>query len=328
MFSTSVTKRGTRFAIDNLTALKNRYHENTFEVVVEIVQTGRSLMQDSFSYVHFLLHDFTYLQGSLGQVVQLIPSLTCVAICVTNGLTDTELLSLLSLKNLKTFRLVPYSEVEEQNQKFEITFKGGVVPLLRKFGHFLESLDISFFTVIDIWTVFKCCPNLIRFWFKSHCDSVTVLSESEIALYLNNKEKRLILKNLDGLFCGYNTSPEILHFLLSFPALKEIHINSCDALTDEVLQSAISCHKFKNIKNFDLSFCNYVTKRGIDALMTYHNCVEEIRIQSCDNLTHENVYEWHLQAKKENWKFNIHYKDSEFDKYYCSNKKDYCLKYV
>jgi hypothetical protein len=45
-------------------------------------------------------------------------------------------------------------------------------------------------------------------------------------------------------------------------------------------------------------------------------------------LTHENVYEWHLQAKKENWKFNILYKDSDFDKYYCSNKNDYCLKYV
>jgi hypothetical protein len=329
MYSTSVTKRGTRFAINNLTALKNLYHESTFEVVVEIIQTGRSLMQDSFSYVHLSLGNFTpYIQGILGQVVQLIPSLTCVVLCVTKGLTDTDLLSLLSLKNLRTFRLVPYSEVEEQNQEFEITFKGGVVPLLRKFGHFLESLDISFFTVIDIWTVFKFCPNLIRFWFNSHCDSVTVLSESEIALYLNNEEKRLILKNLDGLFCGYNTSPEILHFLLSFPALKEIEINSCDALTDEFLQSAISCHKFKNVKKFNLSFCHYVTKRGIDALMTNRNCVEEIRIKSCDNLTHENVYEWHLQAKKNNWKFNILYKDSDFDKYYCSNKKDYCLKYV
>ncbi len=51
---------------------------------------------------------------------------------------------------------------------------------------------MSFFNVIDIWTVFKFCPNLILLWFKSHCDSVTVLSESEIALYRNNEEERLI----------------------------------------------------------------------------------------------------------------------------------------
>ncbi len=136
------------------------------------------------------------------------------------------------------------------------------------------------------------------------------------------------MKNLDGLFCGYNTSPQILNFLLSFPVLIEIDIKPCDALTDEFLQSAVSFHKLKNVKNFTLSFCHYVTKRGIDALMTNNNCVKEIRIKCCDNLTHENAYEWHLQAKKENWKFNIHYKDSDFDKYYCSNKNDYCLKYV
>ncbi len=131
MYSTSVTKRGTRFAIESLTALKNLYHESTFEVLVGIIQTRWYLMQDSFSYVHLSLDYFTpYIQGSLGQVVQLIPSLTCVVICVTKGLTDTDLLSLVSLKNLRTFRLVYFSEFEEQNQESEITFKGGVVPLL------------------------------------------------------------------------------------------------------------------------------------------------------------------------------------------------------
>jgi hypothetical protein len=332
MYSTSVTKRGALLAIENLTALKHLHHESTFEALVELMQTGwdRNLLKisDSFSEVHLSLGYFTpYIQGSLGQVVQLIPSLTCVDIFVTKGLNDSDLVSLLSLKNLKTFHLKHPSEAEEQNQEFEITFKGGVVPLLRKFGHCLESLNITFFTVIDIWTVFKFCPNLILFFFESHCDSVTVLPESEIALYRNNEEKRLILKNLAVLVFGYDTSPEVLHFLFSFPALIEIEIIACEALTDEVLQNAISRNEFKNVMIFNLSFCHYVTKRGIDALMTNRNCVEKLRIKRCNNLTHENVYEWHLQAIKLNWNLNIHYRTYYLNKHYCSNKID-CLKYV
>jgi hypothetical protein len=47
--------------------------------------------------------------------------------------------------------------------------------------------------------------------------------------------------------------------------------------------------------------------------MTNGNCVEEIVIDFCRNLTHGNAYEWHLQAKKENWKLNLRYKNSDVE---------------
>jgi hypothetical protein len=73
-----------------------------------------------------------------------------------------------------------------------------VVPILKKFGHLLEDLDISFFIVVDIWTILKFCPYLYILIFYRHCDSVTALSESELELNRSDRseKERFILKNL------------------------------------------------------------------------------------------------------------------------------------
>jgi hypothetical protein len=317
MYCTSVTKQGIQLAINNLTKLKSLHHLSTFEVLVEFIQKNRSdqnwsELPNLFSLVDLRVGYVTpYRQGSLGQVVQLISSLTSVIIIAMKELTDTDLLSLTSLKNLRQFYLNCPTELK-QYKGFEITLKGSVVPLLKNTGNLLEVLDICFFAVVDLWTVFKLCPNLNSLFFKTHCESVTALSESEIILYRNEKE-RFILKNLETLYCGYTISSEILHFLLSFPTLIDIHIVCCRALTDEFLQNAVSCFKFKNVKRFHLTLCYHITKRGIDTLMTNGNLVEEIDIKFCRNLTHGNAYEWHLQAKKENWKLNLRYKNSDVE---------------
>jgi hypothetical protein len=324
MYCTSVTKQGAQLAINNLTKLKSLHHESTFEVLVEFLQKrldqNLSEIPNIFSLVNLRISYVTpYRKGSLGQVVQLISSsLTSVIIIAMKELTDTDLLSLTSLKNLRQFHLNCPKELKEY-KGFEITFKGSVVPLLKNTGNLLKVLDICFFPVVDIWTVFKFCPNLNSLFFKTHCESVTVLSEDEITLYRNEKE-RFILKNLETLYCGYNISSEILQFLLSFPTLTDVTVTYCNALTDEFLQNAvISCFKFNNVRRFHFTLCYYITKRGIDTLMANSKFVEEIDIQFCKNLTHGNVYEWHLQAKKANLKLNIHYKNSDLEMCYRTN---------
>jgi hypothetical protein len=65
------------------------------------------------------------------------------------------MLSLTALKKLNRLHIYGHPIAKE----VEITFVGGVVPLLQTIGSSLELLDLSFFKTIDFWTVIKFCPN-------------------------------------------------------------------------------------------------------------------------------------------------------------------------
>nr|CAH0101124.1 unnamed protein product [Daphnia galeata] len=162
-----------------------------------------------------------------------------------------------------------------------------------------EDLDISFFIVVDIWTIFKFCPYLYIFTFYRHCDSVTALSESELELNRSDRseKERFILKNLVELDCYDCNSPDILHFLWSFPLLANIYSVVFDTVTDEFLFDAVKFHKFKNLRKISLRYCDFVTKRAL-----------------------VNAYEWHRQAKRESWKFEIFFQNSDTVKYYSTDK--------
>ena len=325
IYSTGVTKQGARMAIRNLTMLKFLAHERIFEILLDAELIQKELNHylskiHSFLFVRLLVFNISpYRGGSLGQVLQLCPSLTAIHIIYAKGLTDSELSSILSLKNLVRFQLHYHCREDDDEEDFEITFIGGVVPLLKEFGNSLRVLDIICFAIVDIWTILKFCPNLTSLFFNNHCDSLTALSESELTLFRNEKE-RFILKNLVKLDCaGHTISAEILHFLWSFPLLEDIYITHCDILTDEFLQNAVKCHKFNNLMRLSIRHCDFVTKHGIDSFMTHHNRIEEISIDFCQNVMPRNAYDWHLRAKRENWKLNVHFKNSETEIYYRSH---------
>jgi hypothetical protein len=325
-----VTKHGAQIALNSIATLKFLYHEKTFEIMLELTQ--KELDQNvskipsfprGFPIVRLTIYMISsYESGSIGQVIQFCPSLTSVEIFAVNEITDADLLSLKFLNNLKRLdvksrRFFKKSETDERMEDLKTTFQGGIVPLLKKFGHSLEILDITFIYLVDIWTILKFCPYLMSLRVPRLCDSVTALSESELTLYRNEKE-RFILKNLVELKCTdccSTCSQEILPFLLSFPSLQEICITDCDAITDEFLHN-VPWHTFTNLKRLDLCYCDFLTKQGVDALMTHHNCIEEIIMKSCPNLTPSNAYDWNLQAKRNNWKLKISFKILNIERYY------------
>lgn len=148
------------------------------------------------------------------------------------------------------------------------------------------------------------------------------MSESELELNRSDRseKERFILKNLVELDCYDCNSPDILHFLWSFPLLANIYSVVFDTVTDEFLFYAVKFHKFKNLRKISLRYCDFVTKRGIDALMTHQNGIELIKIHFCHNLALVNAYEWHRQAKRESWKFEIFFQNSDTVKYYSTDK--------
>lgn len=302
IYNTGVTKTGARMALHNLPALKLLKHETTFEILVKLAETASSQIPKFSICCLFVKKILPYGNGGLGLVVSLCPSLTCVVIDFIKGLTDKDLLSLipLQLRELRISNSYPPKEDE-----VEFTFDGGVGPLLKEVGSSLMILDTIFFDVVNIWTIFELCPNLVSLSLNDH----RIGSERSPVIEPNVFPILSEFSTLKKLhICqGFDLTPEILFFLLSSPSLKIISITDCAALTDDV-RDLVKCHRLQNLKELKLMYCESLTKEGVDALMTHHNSLKSISFCSCKLLTQDDILVWEQQTCKNNWKLNLFFK--------------------
>jgi hypothetical protein len=319
IYQTGVTKKGAQMALKYLTVLTDFEHDTFFEILVEL---GEVEQHDNFSKVKIL--PFTTLlianispslSGRFEAGLSLCPFISMVSIVATKGLRDVDLLSLTALKKLNRLHIYMHPKVEE----VEITFVGGVVPLLQTIGSSLELLDLTYFDTIDLWTVIKFCPNLISLSVNDHCERFSALHKNEIPRCRKDQE-RFTLKRLKELDCAFNIPPDILHFLFSFPLLEQISITQGSTLTDAVLIDAVKSHRLQNLKVLLLEECNLVTKKGINAFMTKHSALEYISLHFCKKVSLNDIVDWQLLARHNNWKLNLDFKNSDLSlmRYYTS----------
>ncbi len=88
--------------------------------------------------------------------MSLCPSVTEVEIKSCIGLTDSDLLDLLSLKNLRNFKMSGFYPSHGN-----VTFGGGVTPILKAFGNSsLEELSLCELSDVNILVITQLCPNL------------------------------------------------------------------------------------------------------------------------------------------------------------------------
>jgi hypothetical protein len=184
----------------------------------------------------------------------------------------------------------------------EITFDGGVAPLLKVFGRSLETLALECIDLIRISTIIDFCPNL----YALYMSDVTGSLENERHLFQSEK-KPPVFKELKQLICILDVPVDILLFLLSSPSLEHIGISCCDVLTDEILLETVKCqHRLNNLKKFELDKCDSVTKRGIDALLRNGcNPLEVIEIYRCKNIVDQNYADWNSLIANKNWNCKI-----------------------
>jgi hypothetical protein len=121
---TRITKKGIQTALINLPFLKQCKIDilSSADVPVQFLaemhqpdwnikrpKDIRKYSLDSLYLCHQILHDgklmsLPYTSGSLGLVASLCPSVTSLKIVLIKGLTDREMLGLLSLKNVNIFK--------------------------------------------------------------------------------------------------------------------------------------------------------------------------------------------------------------------------------
>jgi hypothetical protein len=236
------------------------------------------------------------------------------------GLTDREMLGLLSLKNVNKLDI---SELHDAS--FTVTFEGGMVPLLKGFGSSLKELSLFWLKDVNIRAIVDFCPKLQSLTLEENESYSTTVSSKEDDKPHHSKrckmeQKPLVLNYLEKLrvVCpGYvdngdldeedNISSEDLLSLLSSPLLIDINISSCPNLTDCVFERASEIQQFLSLEKLTISDCQSLTRRGIDVVMNKKTPLKTIDIYSCDNITDDDIALLVSNARSENWELSVEY---------------------
>jgi hypothetical protein len=312
---TQITNAGIQLGLETFRSLKV-WDMATVQVLAEIHTEdflNRSLEIPKYSLMNLKIASrCDYILKTLGLVLSLCPFVIEVEIHIVRGLTDSDLLSLLSLEKLRKLKLNGCERVDSY-----ITFGGGVTPILEAFGNSsLKKLSLAFLRDVNIQVIAQLCPNLdLLDLFDNLSYSTAKLDEEWV------KIESLVLKQLEklSLFAGFSRPISIPHehfvLLLSAPSLTDIYIDGCCTLNDDVLQEVARVHIFQRLESLEVKECHNVTEKGIDVFMNALNPLKKIALHMCRQVKESNVDHWVKQAKMNNWQILIEFTTENFDRF-------------
>ena len=230
LFHTSVTHQGIQVALTNLLSLNILENVHILEALVELAQSAIAIKRPGFYNDMFsvsTLYAFPnaphYKSNSLQLAIPLCQSMNHVSIHVAKGLKDSDLLSLLSVKMLRKLKIFK----SRISSDCEITFDGGVIPLLKVFGSSLETLALEGLNFIRISSVIELCPNLNVLYISDVTGSLN--NERDLFFRVGKNMKPPVFKELKILICVGEIPVEILIFLLSCPLLEYVGISTLES---------------------------------------------------------------------------------------------------
>nr|CAH0104158.1 unnamed protein product [Daphnia galeata] len=291
---TRITSVGVKLGIRNLPKLK-RWKMVSAQLLAEVYQEDsmsyKLLETPKYSLIHLDVKGTQYASGSLGLAVSMCPFATQVNIITVKSLTDSDLQALLSLKGLHELQFNGCNYEDE----CEITFSGGVTPLLKAFGSSsLKFLKLSCFPQVNIDVIIQYCPNLHSLNLEQNYHYSTASPEEE---EVNSRSPMVMqLQKLD-ISTSKNPSKRIptenILSLFSIPSIKKISCWYCTTITDEILKQAARLHQFKNLESLELAVCASIPRK----------------------ITSSHILAWEKQASSNYWDLAIHYEEysSEFE---------------
>ena len=215
---------------------------------------------------------------------------------VRNGHTDVTVLGLLKLEKLNILHF--------EGLEGELTFNGGILPILKHFSTSLTSLSIEFLsnTLINICAIVENCPKLQTLDI-SYC-KISPPSRLEDDPHPPKRLKtNLVLENLKRLeliFCR-DLTVEDLDLLLASPSLNKLSLESIELPIDDCLRKAVSLHQFRNLQHLKFGFLIDVTKTGIDLLMNDGNSLKVVQFRMCQSMNVADIEQFERVAREKNW---------------------------
>jgi hypothetical protein len=309
---TSVTKKGIQIALQNLPSLKVLSHELVVEVLSNIHQSALKSnlpLIPKYSLIKIAVAS-PYTQGCFGLALALCPSVIKVKFEeIRSDFLNSDLLELLKLASLHHLQIKCF-------YRSSVTFYDGVIPLLKAKGNLLESLKLEMFSDVDIHSIIEFCPNLNSLVIDDckFCE-IPVEEKDSFVRWKRIKIEPPILRKLEVLrlkFSPFQFNAEsILLQLLSSPSLRILEIAGCSELTDVILETVVLLHDFQNLEELEVAYCDSLTKKGIDLLMSDKNSIKEMTLQFNHNnselFTAENINEWKEKSEQKNWQLELNF---------------------
>ena len=298
---THVSESGIQIAFENLPGLKNLLSNFPIQVLADLSVRFPQYSLTSFEccpYDSYCPNFSLYKIGSLELSASMCSSVTKVTIQVQIGITDVEVLGLLHLKNLREL------SINGVFRHTEITFEGGLAPLLVAFGKSLTLLKLECVDMeIDVGVIIENCPEISTL----HLSDCSHVEQSE---FLRSQK---ILSKLKFLTISCNPDrPESNNFhsyyltsLLSSPELCKINIEWVDHFTDQVLLDAGNRNQFYKLEKVQLTYCDNITKRGIDVFFTDQNTLKELEFDDCKLVTNYDGKVWGMLIMEKNWELKL-----------------------
>ncbi len=305
---TLITPVGVQLILEHFHSLRvmDMATVQTFAGIYKEVFLNQNLEIPKYSLICLRIERDAYdFPKALEVVVSLCPSVTKVEICRYKGLTDSDFLSLLSLKNLCSFHM--RGDSTYTSLYGNVTFGGGVTPILKAFGYSsLKELSLHKLRDVNIQVIIQLCPNL---QFLDLFDNLSYFTAKPVEEWVMTEPQ--VLKQLERLkLFGSGIPREHLILLLSSPLLVEITIGGCSTLNDDILQKVARIQKFNHLEKLDVGECHNVTEKGIDVFMNAQSPLNELWIHRCDEISKSYVEHWEEQAKGNNWQLFIFYESS------------------
>ena len=96
--------------------------------------------------------------------------------------------------------------------------------------------------------------------------------------------------------------------LLSSPALVTLNFYLFDGLTDQVIEKASLLYGFPNLRQLLIEYCDGITDKSIDCLLTLENPLEKIYVCTggvTEVSEEEKLANWESKIKKNNWNLSM-----------------------
>ena len=245
-----------------------------------------------------------YKSGRLASAIKLCASVVHVDISLSRGdrFTDRDLKALLHLDQLR------HLIISQPLKKALISFAGGLLPVLEHFGpKSLESLQLEYFPDVNVVAI------------ADHCQKLRSLSLVDVDLFgspvanFNSVHRHQLpcLKELIIMHMEWDpeeassTSADLSFLLLSSPELITLKFNSLDEVDDQVFERPALHHGFPRLEKLTISWCDNVTERAIDLLLTLKSPLKMMELDSCQLLTEAHCEVWRKQIHDNNWDTSI-----------------------
>ncbi|KAK2706010.1 hypothetical protein QYM36_016137 [Artemia franciscana] len=301
---TRVTDTGIRVALLNLHNLRIFECGNSVGVIANIHRKDWENGKETTKYklIDLYMESGTdFVEYDFHIAASLCPNVIRLKIACGSEVFDKDLLAFMELKDLRELHIGGETDTN-------VSFYGGIMPLLQIRGRNLDRLTLAELSGINIDVVGELCSNL------KHLNIFLNDSYSGFRPPSLPKPSDCVgLRVLETLRIVCQTSMRLnsdipsLHLveLLTAPTLRYIYIKDCQSLSDDLLMQVLNLNQFEFLEHFEIEQCHNITGDAIETILSLKKPPKQLKMWSCRNIIRRSFENIKSVVKQKGIKMNV-----------------------